>query len=303
MSALHLIWNPIAGSGAAKVVFDHLRNRLTELGIDFSESMSAYPGHALILAKEAATAGHKTVLALGGDGTVREVATGLYGSSVPLAVIPCGTGNDLARALHIPRDPDAALDIALNGIARPMDAAEANGELFFNIAGFGFDVDVVIATELYKKTTRSGSMAYVKGVLHALREMSLRKTHLSWIDENDVRHEADYNILLLAAANGTHFGGGMNVTPLADPFDGLFDICVLHDFNKPAFLTRLLPFIKGKHLRFRRYISYFRAKELTASCDPLSRIQADGELLKETPCTFRLLPGAIRVMTPQPSRK
>lgn len=299
MSELHLIWNPIAGSGAAKTVFEHLRDRLTALGIDFSESMSAYPGHALVLAKEAAAAGHKTVLALGGDGTVREVAIGLYGSSVPLAVIPCGTGNDLARALHIPRDPDAALDIALHGDIRPMDAAEANGDLFFNIAGFGFDVDVVIATELYKKATKSGPMTYVKGVLHALKEMSLRKTHLSWTDENDVRHEADCNVLLLAAANGTHFGGGMNVAPLSDPFDGLLDICVLHDFNKPKFLMKLLPFIKGKHLRFHRQIAYFRAKELMASCEPLSRIQADGELLKETPCTFRLLPGAIRVLTPK----
>lgn len=297
MSDLHLIWNPVAGSGTAKAVFLHLRDRLNELGIDYSESMSSYPGHALALAKEAASAGHGRVLALGGDGTVREVAMGLYGSGTPLAIIPCGTGNDLSRALRIPHDADAALDIAIHGPVRAMDAAEANGELFFNIAGFGFDVDVVIATELYKKTSRSGSMAYIKGVLHALKEMRLYKTHIAWTDENDTRREKDFDVLLLAAANGTHFGGGMAVTPEADPFDGLMDICVLHDYKKTAFLLQFLPFIKGKHLRFKN-VSYFRAKELTAACEPSSRIQADGELLKSTPCLFRILPGAIHVVAP-----
>ena len=237
------------------------------------------------------------MLALGGDGTVREVACGLIGSEVPLALIPCGTGNDLARALHIPTQADAARPIALGGQVRDMDAATANDMLYFNVAGFGFDVDVLDETEYFKTRCRNGSIAYLRGLFAAIKHLKSRKTQITWTDENGAEQQIERNVLLIAAGNGTHFGGGMNVTPKADPFDGLLDICVIHDVTKAALLRVLPLFLRGKHLGT-RYVTYFRAREATAVCDPVSRIETDGEVMPGTPVTFHIQPGRIRVVAP-----
>ena len=295
MSQVHIIWNPVAGSGAGRRAYERVRAALTAGGIDFSEAMSEHPGHAVELARAAAAAGHGRVLALGGDGTVREVACGLIGSEVPLALIPCGTGNDMARALHIPTKADAALPIALGGQVRDMDAATANDMLYFNVAGFGFDVDVLDETEYFKTRCRNGSIAYLRGLFAAIKHLKSRKTQITWTDENGAEQQIERNVLLIAAGNGTHFGGGMNVTPKADPFDGLLDICVIHDVTKAALLRVLPLFLRGKHLGT-RYVTYFRAREATAVCDPVSRIETDGDVMPGTPVTFRIQPGRIRVV-------
>lgn len=293
MSRIHVIWNPIAGNGEGARTFALLDKRIKQLGISYSQAESMYAGHAVELARQALSDAHELILAVGGDGTVREVAGVLLGSDVPLGIIPSGTGNDLARPLRIPRDPLLALDAALSGVKKRMDAGRANGELFFNVAGFGFDVDVLDYTETYKKKYKNGSVAYLRALLAAIKWLKLRKTHIE-TDEGAF----DKNVLLLAVANGTHFGGGMCVAPTADPFDGALDVCVAHDVNK-LMLLRLLPrFMKGNHLSL-PYITYFRTKRLTASCEPVSRVETDGEAVSGTPVTFEVVPAAVSVMVPR----
>ncbi len=292
MSGLHLIWNPIAGNGAAVNAHAKVAAALDSRGIAFIDTKSAYPGHVTDLAKAALAAGCERLLVLGGDGTVREAAMALYGTEVPLGVIPSGTGNDMSRPLCIPGDPVAALDVALNGTPRKMDAALANDELFFNVAGFGFDVDVLDYTEIYKRKYKNGSLAYLHGLVRAIARRKNRWTAITWPGGS-----MEKNVLIIAAGNGTHFGGGMMVTPQADPFDGLLDICVVHDVNLYALLTMLPRFLSGKHLGT-KYVTYFRATELTAVCEPVSRIDVDGEVLPGTPVTFRVLPQALWVIVP-----
>ena len=217
---------------------------------------------------------------------------GLAGCATPLELLPCGTGNDLARALRLSTDPEQALHVALHGQVRDMDAAMANDEMYFNVAGFGFDVDVLDETEFFKTRTKNGSLAYLRGLFAAVRKLRLRRTHITWEGG-----ELDRDVLLIAAGNGTHFGGGMNVTPRADPFDGLLDFCVIHDVTRAVLLTVLLRFMKGRHLGM-RFVTYFRARELTAECEPGSDIEVDGEVMPGTPVTFRVLPGSIRVVVP-----
>ncbi len=294
VSRIHVIWNPIAGNGGGARTFSLLDARIRELGISYSQAESLYAGHAVELAKQALIDGHELIIAVGGDGTVREVAGVLIGTDVPLGIIPSGTGNDLARPLGIPRDPLSALDVALSGIKRRMDAGTANGELFFNVAGFGFDVDVLDYTEIYKKKYKNGSLAYLRALLAAIKGLKLRKTRIE-TDEGAF----EKNVLLLAVANGTHFGGGMCVAPTADPFDGALDVCVAHDVNKLTLLRLLPKFMKGKHLGL-PYITYFRTKKLTAACEPVSRVETDGEAVSVTPVTFEIVPAAISVMVPRP---
>ena len=277
MSGLHILWNPVAGNGLSVRVCAEVCAALDSRGIPFTISKSAYPGHAVELTKSAVNEGCERILALGGDGTVREVAMGLYQTNIPMAIIPCGTGNDISRPLHIPKDVMQALDVALNGTPRRMDAGLANDELFFNVAGFGFDVDVLDYTEIYKKKCKNGSLAYLRGLVRAIAGRKDRKTVITWPEGR-----MEKNVLLMSAGNGTHIGGGMMVTPLADPFDGLLDICVIHDVKWYSFFTMVAKFVKGKHLGS-KYVTYFRTTELTAVCDPVSRLDIDGEVVPGTP--------------------
>jgi diacylglycerol kinase family enzyme len=108
-----------------------------------------------------------------------------------------------------------------------MDAAMANDLLYFNVAGFGFDVDVLRYVEIYKKRMKNGSLAYLRGLLTALLHLSSRKTKISWPGGS---MEAD--VLIIAAGNGTHFGGGMMVTE-GDRIDSVLEICIIQ-ISKPA---------------------------------------------------------------------
>ena len=292
-SKLHIIWNPVAGNGAAVKAYALVSAALDERGIPFTSAKSAYPGNSVELARAALADGCERIVALGGDGTVREVASALVGTEAMMGIIPCGTGNDMSRPLGIAKEPIAALDTVLHGTVRKMDACMANNELFFNVAGFGFDVDVLDYTEIYKKKTKNGSIAYLRGLLRAVAGLTRRRTVITWPDG---RMEKD--VLLLAAGNGTHFGGGMPVTPEADPFDGLMDICVMHDVTRLTVLRLLMKFLKGKHLAEKKYITYFRTAELTAQCEPFSRLDVDGEVLPGTPVTFKVLPQSLRVLLP-----
>ena len=292
-SLLHLIWNPVAGNGAAIGAYQLVADALAERGIPFTAEKTEYSGHATILAKQAVLDGAKKVVVLGGDGTIREVASAMMNTDVPLGIISCGTGNDIIRALKIPKDPLAALDHVINGEARQMDAAMANDLLYFNVAGFGFDVDVLRYVEIYKKRMKNGSLAYLRGLLTALLRLSSRKTKISWPGGS---MEAD--VLIIAAGNGTHFGGGMMVTPKADPFDGLLDICIITNISKLKAYLILPKFMKGEHLST-KYVTYFKTTELTAVCDPASLLDVDGDMLPGTPVTFKILPKALWVIAPQ----
>ena len=290
MSKLHFIFNPVAGSGASAQAFAQMEALLRARNIDYSFSRSEYPGHALELTKEALSAGHECIVAVGGDGTVREVAMEMAGSSVPMGMFPCGTGNDMVRALRVPREPEAVLDILLNAVPKWMDAAEANGKLFFNVGGFGFDVDVLVNTERYKKRLK-GMAAYMAGLFH-----SLSRLHLIPVRVTTPEKTFTCNALLVTACNGTHFGGGMNAGPLADPTDGLLDICIATDVNRLTVLSLLAKFVKGRHVGL-PVIHYFKATEVTVDAGMALPVQVDGEVVEQTPVTFRIRPHALLVKT------
>ena len=289
MQKIHVIWNPIAGAGNAKKVFFQVEARLKALNADFTHAMSEYPGHAVELTRQAVEQGKELIIAIGGDGTIREVAGQLVGGEIPLGIIPSGSGNDLVRALKIPNDPIAALDIALNGQVRKMDAGSANGEIFFNVAGFGFDVDVLDNTDRFK--SRFGSNAsYLLALITTIHKLCLRKAVIE-TEEGTLKKD----VLILACGNGTHFGGGMNVAPEADPFDGKLDFCVISDVKKRNLPILLPKFMAGKHLPLKKHVVYFKGERIMVHCDPASRIQLDGEVMPGTPVELKVLPGVLPV--------
>ena len=288
---LYLVLNPIAGNGKSLEAFATVKAVLKERDIPYFSDETSNPGQAVELVRKAADDGHSPIVVFGGDGTVREAASALMGTATPLGIIPCGTGNDLSRALHIPENPVAAINLVLSGEGRWMDAAKVNDELFFNIAGFGFDVDVLDYTEIYKKKMKNGSLAYFCGLMHAILGLKTRQTIITTPDGT-----MEKDVLLMVAANGTHFGGGMRIAPQADPFDGLLDICVIHDVNRLSLLGLLTNLKSGNHIKSKKHVTYFRTTEITATCDPVSRLDVDGEVMPDTPAVFRVLPKSLCVI-------
>ena len=288
-----LIANRTSGSGSAGAYIDRVREQLAARGVDFEIRETQRPGHATELSKAAVDEGFDVIVVVGGDGTLRETALSVVHTDRILGLLPCGTGNDYARALGIPTDMEAALDILLNGETRTVDAGMANDQIFFNIAGFGFDVDVLDYTEEFKPKCRNGETAYRLGCLKAVLGLKLRKSTLTFPDGTIER-----NVLMAAAGVGTHFGGGMNVLPESDMSDGLLDVCIAHDVTRLKLLQLFPRFNKGKHIGM-PVITYKKTTEVTVVCDPVSRIEVDGERMDGTPVTFRVLPGALTVRAPK----
>ena len=293
---LYFIVNPISGGGTGRREFarveDMLRNMQERVAIAYDAVYTQYPGHAVELAKAAVDAGEKCIVAVGGDGTVNEVASVLVGTDVTFGVLPFGTGNDLARVAGFPTDPEEALNVLLAGHTRPMDAGMANDKFFLNLAGFGFDADVLANTARYKGKFR-GMLPYLMGIvttLAHLRRMDITYTH------DGVTQTC--KSVLVTVGNGQYFGGGMHAIPTADLYDGLFDVVIIHDMPFLRLLTLLPRYIKGKHMKY-DVVEHFRTAELTVSSKEPCLLEYDGELGSSTPVTFRLLPKAIPVLVPE----
>ena len=291
MDKLYFIVNPISGSGRGRRDFARVEALLRERGAAYEAVYTERPGHAVALAKAAADAGDRCIVAVGGDGTVNEVASALVNRDVVMGVLPFGTGNDLARVAGFPNDPEAAVDVLLSGRTRRMDAGMANDRFFLNVSGFGFDVDVLVNTEQYKEKY-NGMLPYLLGIVRTLSH--LRRLHIT------VEHDGiteSFTSVLVSVGNGQYFGGGMHALPTADLYDGLFDVIVVKDLSLLHFISLLPCFIKGKHMG-NPVVHHFRTAELTITSEEPCVLNMDGELGSGTPVTFRLLPGALPMLVP-----
>ena len=172
-SALMLI-NPISGTRDKKGICDLTASRLKDAGIDLEIALTQHKGHGADLARAAAEAGTDIVVAAGGDGTVNEVASALMHTDTALGIIPCGSGNGLARSLGLPMDFDAAIDIIAHNRPTAIDCGVADSRPFFCTFGVGFDA---VVTEKFASADRRGKMQYVRS---ALLESTSRPTAMRW---------------------------------------------------------------------------------------------------------------------------
>lgn len=289
MEQICFVVNPAAGGNSCLRKFSAAEERLRELGVPYTALYSEYEGHVTKLVRQALTAGETRVVAVGGDGTAREVAQELLHGEAVMGILPFGTGNDLIRALNIPAQWEDALDLILHAEPRPMDAATVNGQIFLNVAGFGFDVDVLEKTRMSKGRFR-GVFAYLVGLLQALIHL---KDYQVTLRANG--SELTGRMMLVSVGNGTSIGGGMMVTPKAHPADGLLDVCLVRQVGRLKVLRCLARFVKGRHLEL-EFVQYFNATELTVDSSPPARIQLDGEIICETPAEIQILPGALQVL-------
>jgi YegS/Rv2252/BmrU family lipid kinase len=216
-----VIVNPASGRAPSP---DRTRRRadlagaiLTAEGVEPEVLVSQHPGHARELAREAIARGASIVFAWGGDGTVNEVGSALAFGEAALAIVPAGSGNGLARALNIPRDPAAALRRGLAGPVRRIDVGEIDGRLFLNIAGVGFDARIA------ERFAREGGKRGLRGYAVAVaRELFTYRAEPCQLTIDSCVHER--TAFLLVIANGPQWGNGASVAPGAQLDDGLLDL-------------------------------------------------------------------------------
>jgi len=284
-----IIHNPIAGAGRSAKVMQTIKQILTEKNVPFTVFETRYKEHAIQLAKDAVGKGYDGIISVGGDGTLREIASVIHGTDETLGIIPAGTGNDFRVAVGVPKDPVQALEVILAGRKRRVDIGQLGDKHFFlNVAGTGFDVDVIKNTQRIRGRF-TGGFAYFLGIFLSLfgyRSVNIDIT----IDGKTYRR----SVLLIAIANGKCYAGGLKVAPHADVTDGLFNVVVINHIPNWRILFELPKMKKGEPHRIPG-VEQFTCNELFIDSDLPLRFDLDGEVYGETPIRIGALPQSLNV--------
>jgi YegS/Rv2252/BmrU family lipid kinase len=246
-----------------------------------------YAGHAIELARDAATAGYDLVVAAGGDGTVNEVVNGIAGTRTALAALPIGTGNVWVRETKLPLRPEAAAAALLDGAPYALDLGQAGSRYFLLMAGVGFDASVTrtVRPELKR---RLGIMAYLVQALTIARDVRGTRVRIM-LDGRPVKG----HVLMVVIGNSRLYGGYLQITHHASLTDGLLDVAVIKGQNARSAPLHLLSFLLRRH-HFNPDLAYYRACEISVSGSVPLDVQVDGDLIGVTPMTFRVVPGALQ---------
>lgn len=215
--------NPISGTQGKKAILKWIDERIDRSIYDYSIVRTEYAGHASIIAKEAVKDGIDIVVAIGGDGTINEIGRSLVHTNTALGIIPCGSGNGLARHLRIPMDPKAAIEIINQGDKCCIDYGKINNIPFFCTCGVGFDAFVSLK---FADSGKRGLLTYLENTLHE----SLVYQPETYEIENE-EGTMKYKAFLIACGNASQYGNNAYITPQASLTDGLMDITIMEPFT------------------------------------------------------------------------
>lgn len=282
------IVNPISGRSSKESIVGAIAGSVDMDRYEVTIRFTAAPGHATTLASEAVQAGQQLVVAVGGDGTVNEVARALVGTDSALGIIPCGSGNGLARHLHIPMNPRKAIEILNQGQIRRIDTLTVNGTPCFCTAGVGYDAFV---SEEYAKEPTRGLVTYV------------RKAVENWFDYTPEQYliETEEGMfsrtaLAITCANANQWGNGFHVAPKASLTDGLIDVTIIHPI-KPLNALPMPVQILGYSFDKNPGVETFKTSGLTIRRATPAPLHIDGEPQSGTKdITIALRPASLGVL-------
>lgn len=291
------IFNPTSGRNRRRPnLVNTLRDFLAARSLDADVATTEGPGHATVLAREAALAGCTRVVAVGGDGTMNEVAQALLHTPAALALVPCGSGNGLALHLGLPTSLRGALELIAGDESRiaTLDTGSANGRPFFNAMGLGLDADV---SRRFNTLTRRGLPAYIRTFVATFRELRSERVTVS-----AAGHRETLDVLLVAVANSDQYGNNARIAPGARVDDGSLDLIAVKPVGVVACLGLVTRLFLGRfdaspsvrRLRGARFVIERAAPGL---------IHTDGET-HFTTATVEVLvhPGSLRILVPVATR-
>ncbi|MWA03446.1 diacylglycerol kinase family lipid kinase [Actinomadura sp. LD22] len=287
------IVNPAAGGSASASTLIPLARLLREAGAEVAVEYSRGLDHARTVARDAAEAG-RVVLGVGGDGMIGCVGGALAGTRALFGIVPAGRGNDFARQLGVPSDPERLAPLLLDGEPRTVDAIEANGTPVLGSVYAG--VDAVANANANKTRLLRGSAAYYIGALRAI--LSWRAADYRVVVDGEEHRREGYTVV---AANSGYYGFGKHIAPDARVDDGLLDVVLIRNASRTLFFAVMRELEAGTHVR-RPQVEVLRGREVRIElAGPPGRTLpygADGELPGVLPVTAKVMPGALRVLAP-----
>ena len=274
------IINPISGKGKKAKIVQLL------LAKGYKVAFTEYAGHAEVLAREATD---DIVVAVGGDGTVNEVARGIVGTEKALGIIPCGSGDGLARHLGLSHNIEKALRTIEQGECKRMDTAEINGRPFFSVCGVGFDA---VVSERFAKSGKRGLVSYIRQGLKTWRDYAPEKYIIN-IDGNRIEVEA----LFITVGNSDQWGNNAKIAPLADCCDGILDITIVEKFSVWEMPILALRLMTGTLQRSRK-VHCYKGKRIRITRQSEGAAHADGDwFIDSTTLDIKILPSTLKVIT------
>ncbi|HEX6303539.1 MAG TPA: diacylglycerol kinase family protein [Anaerolineales bacterium] len=288
---VHVIINPASGKDQA--ILRTINFACNTAGIDWDVYITKKSGDGRRLAEQAVKAGVDRVLVYGGDGTVMEVASGLLGSDIPMAILPGGTANVLAIDLGIPRDlvEASALAVDLDSNIRIIDVAQIGDRYFVLRAGLGLEAAMVAGAKRELKE-RFGVFAYALSALQALADPVVANYQLSFEGQ-----EVDAQGLTCIIANSGLMGmEGLYLAPDIQVDDGLLDVIVLRRADLPSLLSLAASVVEGEENQ--QALQRWQVREVTVHSQPTQKVQVDGEMIEQTPVNIKVIPQAVPVVVP-----
>ena len=302
---VQVIINPAAGQNTP--VLSIINDVFQPLEIDWEVAITKKAGDARAQAQAAVQSGVDVVAAYGGDGTVMEVASGLLGSDVPLAILPGGTGNVISIDLGIPADLGAACLLAVGEKSRvaTIDCGQLNDQIFLLRLSVGLEAEMVETTTREAKD-RYGIFAYLWSAVQNLRQPEVAHFKIT-LDGQEIETEG---VTCIVANSGNLGLSGVNLLPTVKIDDGLLDVIVVQQANVAA-LIEILGSVLGIRetpvldasaetidAQLQQALHAWQAREITIVTTPTRPIQADGELIGEGTIQCKVLPQALKVLVP-----
>ncbi len=285
------IINPSAGQTKAQKSIKTLPGLYRRYNLESTICISQSAEHVQQLAAQAVQDTYDIVAVCGGDGTLHHAINGLQGSQTALGILPMGSGNDLAGALGIPTNLDAACQILKQGHHRGLDLADTGRRVYACIAGVGLDSEVGKRTR-HRPAWIRGKLIYPYAVLRSIftfRPKFLRLVHDGGVFEGE--------ILIAVVGNTRQYGGGMRIVPQADPEDGFLDVCIVRPMSQWYLLKAFPSVFTGKHV-LDPHVIVLRTQSVRLETHEPLEVFGDGEFLEQTPSQINVRRNALQVIAP-----
>jgi diacylglycerol kinase (ATP) len=291
MKKYKLIANPVAGTHRSRHIAAQVVELLGQRNVEFDLEFTAAPRHAAEIAVRSCK-DFDAIVAIGGDGTVHEIAGAMLDCKTPLGIVPAGSGNDLIKSLGIPSDIREAVDILVAGRMRTIDAGTINGLCFVNVVGIGFDA-AVNRNSHGMRWPANGQLRYVLALITTLGNYAPLPLTVT-IDGTT----AAQDLFLLTIGNGTTCGGGFRLTPHAKLDDGLLDVTFVKPISVPRLLWHLPKVFLGTLDRVERYASMRQVTKLRVESTLPVPVHVDGEVYRgdTSRLDIEVIPDALTVI-------
>ncbi|NEM98394.1 diacylglycerol/lipid kinase family protein [Pontibacter burrus] len=287
---IRFIINPVSGTRSKVDVAARIKLYLDHKKLDHDIVYTDYAGHATELAAAAAADNYYAVVAVGGDGTVNEVARSLQYTNTALAILPKGSGNGLARHLQIPLQLNNAIKMLNTGQISQIDSGTINDMPFFTTAGIGFDAYI---SSVFAGSKSRGLKTYVELIVKEVRNYRHLPVKV-WINDKELVTDC----FVMAFANAAQYGNNAYIAPLADIRDGLLDICLIRQLDVVKALN-LSYCMLTKQLANAQSAEYFKTTQVRVETEQPMMFHADGEYKgKASQFDVKLNPLALKVLIP-----